>query len=80
MKKNKYKQPDYITYEDLLEKLGYKKYKPKIGNLGRAIMDASKNHRSVNWLKNQLDAYFENLRGKRNNQNDEQQKRSGHPF
>ena len=53
---------DYTTMYDLFQKLGIKEYKPKIGNVGRAIMEASKNHRSIGWLKNQLDTYFNKLR------------------
>lgn len=79
---NKYTQPDFLTYEELFEKLGYKKiYQPKIGNVGRAIMEASKNHRSISWLKNQLDTYFEKLRGhKKNNDKNENKRRTRHPI
>ena len=35
-------QPVATSYEDLLEKLGYKTYKPRMGNLGRALLEASK--------------------------------------
>ena len=55
---------DYLSHEDLLQQLGYNFYKPKTGSLGRAIIQASKNHRSIGWLKNQLDTYF-----KRQNKN-----------
>jgi hypothetical protein len=55
---------DYLSHEDLLQQLGYNFYKPKTGSLGRAIIQASKNHRSIGWLKNQLDTYF-----KRHNKN-----------
>lgn len=53
---------NYQTKEELFEKLGYKTYQPKIGSLGRAIMEASKHHRSISWLKKQLDVYFNKLR------------------
>ena len=77
---SKYAQPDFISYEELFEKLGYKKqYKPKIGNVGRAIIEASKSHRSIGWLKSQLDTYFEKLRGKKNNGN-ENKRRKRHPI
>lgn len=81
MKYKKYAQPDFLTYEELFEKLGYKKtYQPRIGNVGRAIMEASKSHRSIGWLKNQLDTYFEKLRGnKKNNGKNENQRRTRHP-
>lgn len=49
---------DYLSHEDLLQQLGYNFYKPKTGSLGRAIIQASKNHRSIGWLKSQLDTYF----------------------
>lgn len=49
---------DYIDYEDLLKKLGYKSYKPRIGTLGRALLEASKNQRSDNFLKRYWDSYF----------------------
>ena len=50
-------QPVAVDFEDLKEKLGYKIYKPRIGNLGKALIKASKegNHRSIGWLKKQLD-------------------------
>lgn len=81
MRYNRYAQPDFISYEELFEKLGYKKqYQPQIGSVGRAIMEASKNHRSVNWLKNQLDTYFERLRGKRDSKKDEIKGRKRYPI
>lgn len=55
-------QPYHISFEDLKAKLGYKTYQPKIGNVGRALMNASKNHRSIKWLKNHLDTYFKKIR------------------
>lgn len=70
---------DYTTMYDLFQKLGIKEYKPKIGNVGRAIIDASKSHRSIGWLKSQLDTYFEKLRGKKNNGN-ENKRRKRHPI
>ena len=53
-------QPVAVDFEDLKEKLGYKIYKPRIGNLGKALIKASKegNHRSIGWLKHQLDELF----------------------
>ena len=46
-------QPVHLDFDDLKEKLGYKVYKPRIGNLGRALIKASKegNQRSVGWMK-----------------------------
>lgn len=53
-------QPVAVNFEDLKEKLGYRTYKPRIGNLGRALIQASKksNQRSIGWLKKQLDELF----------------------
>lgn len=49
--------------EDLKKELGYKTRKPpRIGNLGYAILQASKKNPKAKWLKNQLDSYFDNLR------------------
>lgn len=50
-------QPIAVDFEDLREKLGYKIYKPRIGSVGKALYKAIKegNHRSIGWLKNQLD-------------------------
>ena len=80
-KQYKREQPEFVSYEELFEKLGYKKsYQPKIGNLGRAIMEASKNHRSVSWLKEQLDAYFEKIRGSKKSNKNENKRRSRHPI
>lgn len=53
-------QPYSIDIEDLREKLGYKVYKPRIGNVGKALVKAinvSKS-RSIGWLKHQLDELF----------------------
>lgn len=55
-------QPVAYNFEDLKEKLGYKTYSPRIGSMGRALIKASKNQRSIKWLKNHLDTYFRNLR------------------
>jgi hypothetical protein len=40
----------------------------KIGNLGKALIEASKKGGKDNWLKKQLDVYFKKLRqqGKQN--------------
>lgn len=80
MNYSKQKQPEFLSYEELFEKLGYKKqYKPRIGNVGRAIMEASKSHRSISWLKTQLDTYFEKLRGHKKNKGNENKGRKRHP-
>lgn len=64
------KNLEYLTYEDLKEKLGYKTYKPRIGMLGRALIKASKeeNHRSIGWLKKQLDELFRKQRQEQKNE------------
>ena len=67
---------DYISFEDLLEKSGYETYKPTFGSLGKALLEASKNHRSVKWLKNHLDNYFTKLRQDRKNRKNENNKHS----
>lgn len=38
----------------------------KLGDFGRALAKASREHRSVYWLKNQLDVFFKKLRSERN--------------
>lgn len=65
--KNKRDKPihNYIGYEDLLQKLGYKTYKPKLGTLGRALLKASKNQKPDNFLKKYWDIYFKKLRHRR---------------
>lgn len=63
---------DYLDFEDLIKKSGYKVYKPKIGSVGRALIKASKSHRSIGWLKNQLDAYFRSLRQNKKGKNGNQ--------
>lgn len=72
--------PEYLDFEDLKEKLGYRTYKPKIGSVGRALLKATKdgNHRSVGWLKHQLDEVFKKQRlaqeNRKNNRNDSSKK------
>lgn len=50
----------YLDFDGLKEQLGYKVYKPRIGNVGRALIKASKegNQRSVGWMKPMLDELF----------------------
>lgn len=61
-------QPVALNFEDLKEKLGYKTYQPKLGSLGKALVKASKesNHRSIGWLKHQLDELFKKDRQNKN--------------
>ena len=56
---------DCISYEDEIKELQRKIKTKKIGNLGRAIMKASRENKKEKWLKKQLDVFFKNLR--RNN-------------
>jgi hypothetical protein len=37
----------------------------KVGNLGKALIEASKKEGGNNWLKKQLDVYFKKLRQQR---------------
>lgn len=67
---------DYISHEDLLEKSGYTTYKPAFGSLGKALLEASKNHRSIKWLKNHLDTYFNKLRNNKKNSRNRNEKHS----
>jgi len=69
MQKNNNVIHDYIDYADLLKKLGYKSYRPRIGTLGRALLEASKNQRSDNFLKRYWDSYFKKLRQQRKGHN-----------
>ncbi len=61
----------FIGYEDLFEQLGYKQFKPRIGSVGRALLEASKGQRSDNFLKRYWDSYFRQLR---------QEHKKGHEF
>lgn len=65
-------QPVAVDFEDLKEKLGYKTYKPRIGNVGRALIKLSKegNHRSIGWLKHQLDELYRKDKQKMNKKKD----------
>lgn len=65
-------QPIAVDFEDLREKLGYKIYKPRIGSVGKALYKAIKegNHRSIGWLKNQLDELSKKDRQKMNKKKD----------
>lgn len=59
---------NYINYEDLKEKLGYRTYKPRLGVLGKALLEASKKQKANNFLKRYWDSYFKKLRQKRKGQ------------
>lgn len=69
---------DYINHQDLLEKLGYREYKPKLGSLGRVIITAA-NQGSVSWIKNQLDSMFKKVRDSKRQRNNETKRRKRHP-
>jgi hypothetical protein len=64
-------RPVAIDFDDLKEKLGYKTYKPRIGTLGQALIQATKgeHHRSIGWLKHQLDELFRKDRQKHKKKN-----------
>lgn len=53
---------DYINFGDCLEKSGYWQYKPKIGSLGKALIEASKHQGRSTFLNKMLDVYFKKLR------------------
>lgn len=67
-------QPIAVDFEDLREKLGYRVYKPRIGNVGKALFKAIKegNQRSISWLKHQLDE----LSGKKMNRKKKEDKKN----
>jgi len=60
---------EYTSYEDLFEKLGYRKYIPKLGSLGKALLNASRGQRSDNFLKRYWDSYFTKLRQQKRKNN-----------
>lgn len=67
--KMKYKSiKNYLDFNDLKEKLGYKTYKPRIGNIGRALIKLSKegDYKTLGWLKHQLNIFFKKGRQKMN--------------
>ena len=87
-KHNKYESiTDFNSYEELFERLGNKQHKPKIGSLGKALIEASKRYGRSAFLTKMLDAYFNKLRHKQykkhkketNNKNAFQKQNSGHP-
>ena len=65
-RKYKYNQPEFITYEDLMSKLGYKTNKDR----GLSVVGIRRNKRetvlslasaanySISWLQKQLDKYL----------------------
>lgn len=69
---------DYINFEDYLRKAGYRRYKPKVGSLGRALIKASKHQGRSSFLNRMLDVYFEKLRQQKNNRQKEQHKKNGY--
>ena len=61
----------FISTQEMLAQKGYHTVVPKIGELGKALMQASKEEPECKWLKKHLDQFFkelrrENKRGKRN--------------
>ena len=61
-KKNYEPIRDYISSEDFLDKAGYRRYKPKVGILGKALIEASKHQGRSSFLNRMLDVYFKKLR------------------
>ena len=61
-KKNYESIRDYISSEDFLDKAGYRRYKPKVGILGKALIEASKHQGRSSFLNRMLDVYFKKLR------------------
>lgn len=58
-------QPVAYGFEDLLGKLGYKKFQPHVGSVGHALIKASKNQGRSSFLNKMLDSYFQKLRKQR---------------
>ena len=59
----------HLDTTDLIEKLGYTTpKKPKIGNVGKALMEASKENKDCEWATKQLDTMFTKLRKENKNQ------------
>lgn len=52
----------FVSTQEMLSKKGYHTYVPKIGGIGRALMEASKKNPEDKWLKNQVDTFFRALR------------------
>lgn len=78
MSKTNYKPiKEYINFEDYLQKAGYRQYKPKVGSLGKALIEASKHQGRSSFLNKMLDVYFQKLRQKKKAQKlKEQQKKN----
>ncbi len=62
MKLNALALRDCVSYEEEIQELQKKIKTKKIGNLGRAIMKASRENKKEKWLKKQLDSFFKKLR------------------
>lgn len=58
----------YLSTQEMLASKGYHTIVPKIGSLGKALMQASKNNPENKTLKKHLDVMFTKLRreGKQN--------------
>ena len=70
-KRRKYEPiTDYLDFTDLIKKAGYKVYEPKLGNVGRALIKASKAHRSIGWLRNQLEGCLKKQQKNKKDRND----------
>lgn len=52
----------FLSTQDMLAKKGYHTVVPKVGALGQALMQASKENSECKWLKHHLDGFFKELR------------------
>lgn len=52
---------NYETTDDLFKQLGYRFRKPKIGSLGWALINASKEIAEFKWLKPHINKMFKNM-------------------
>ena len=75
MSKPKYQTiHDYINFEDFLEKAGYWQYKPKVGSLGRALMEASKHQGRSAFITKMLDVLYKKMRQDKKRQKEQHSK------
>lgn len=74
----KTEQPDFITYEDLIKKLGYKSPNPdrglsvtniRVNGRGETVLSlASASNYEISWLEKQLNKHFK-IRKQKHNEN-----------
>lgn len=69
MSKSKYEPiRDYLDFEDLLEKSGYRIYRPKMSSFLKAVLEASKHQGRSSFINRMLDVYFKKLRQQKKQQ------------